>query len=186
MVSQRLPRIRCEGNLSARLMTTGLLPPYPIYPPLAREASTPDAWLRPPHREGTRTVPLITMLGRWLTGRRQIPSADMRGRGGHGERVQRRSTNPCKDLAGHEPYANGAAWLKELPACTTRILDERHAGAQEAIAGEEKHIRARIESATTIAMPHVQTERKTAWFISPSTDPSQETVGLGIVSGSGC
>jgi hypothetical protein len=79
MVSHRLPRIRCGGNLFARLMTTGLLPPYPIYPPLAREASTPDAWLRPPPREGTRPVPLITMLGRWLTGRRPLPSTDMRG-----------------------------------------------------------------------------------------------------------
>jgi hypothetical protein len=48
-------------------------PPCPLHPPLVREASTPDAWLRPPHNEGTRTVPLITRLGRCLTGRRQLP-----------------------------------------------------------------------------------------------------------------
>jgi hypothetical protein len=64
---------------------------------------------------------------------------------GHVDRVERRPTNPWEELAGHEPYARGTELLKELPACTTRILDERPDGSTEATAGEEKNISVRIE-----------------------------------------
>ena len=67
------------------------------------------------------------------------------GRVEHVDRVEQRPTHLWEGLAGHEPYARGTDLLQELPACTPRIRDERHAGSQEATAGEEKHISVRIE-----------------------------------------
>ena len=83
--------------------------------------------------------------------KRTCNSAVFMGRVGHVDRVERRPTNLWGEFAGHEPYARGAEWLKELPAFTTHILDEMHAGSKEATAGEEKNIRVRIEVSTKVS-----------------------------------
>lgn len=50
-----------------------------------------------------------------------------------------------RDSQGTSRTREGQTCCKELPACTTHLRDERHAGSTEATAGEEKHIRVRIE-----------------------------------------
>ena len=72
--------------------------------------------------------------------------------------------------------------LKELPTCTTRILDERHAGSTEATAGEEKHIGVRIEVSDQDISSSRTGRKENVCLIRQSTDPEQDPVSLGMGS----
>jgi hypothetical protein len=173
------------GHFSASYQNlTKILPKsydfYPWPPILHLLQSQQSSAMESIHSSGRCRQPAL-WLGNFVS-KRTCNSAMVIGRVGHVDRVERRPTHLWEELAEHEPYARGTDWLKELPACTMRIQNERHAGSTEATAGEEKHIGVRIEVSDQDISSSRTGRKENACLIRQSTDPEQDTVSLGMGS----